>query len=130
VAREQALLRSLATADLVRALLPVVDDLERALDAAEHHDEAKVIEGVRLTRDTLLATLRTQGLEEIDADGMFDPHVHEALLAQPAEGVAAGSILEVVQRGYRLGDTVLRPTRVVVAAEPAQDAPLVDQPEV
>lgn len=129
MAREQTLLRALATADLVRALLPTVDDLERALDAAEHHDEAKVIEGVRLTRDTLLTTLKAQGLEEIPADGTFDPHVHEALLAQPVDGVEAGSILEVVQRGYRLGDTVLRPTRVVVAAEPVPETPSDDERE-
>jgi molecular chaperone GrpE len=117
VAREQTTLKALALTDLVVRLLPVVDDLERALEAAEHHEEAKVIEGVRLTRDTLLRTLEAEGLEEIAADGPFDPHVHEALLSQAAEGADPGSILQVVQRGYRLGDTVVRPARVVVAAE-------------
>jgi molecular chaperone GrpE len=118
VAREQEAFAARATASLVERLLPVVDDLERALDAAEHHEEAKVIEGVRLTRDALLAALQGEGLEEIDADGAFDPHVHEALLSQPsAEGVEPGSILQVVQRGYRLGDRVLRPARVVVSTE-------------
>ena len=116
VLREQSTLRAFAVTDLVVRLLPVVDDLERALDAAEHHEEAKVIEGVRLTRDALLHTLEAEGLEEIVAEGSFDPHVHEALLSQPAEGVEPGSILQVVQRGYRLGDTVIRPARVVVAA--------------
>ncbi len=115
VLREQSNLRAMAVADLVARLLPVVDDLERALEAAEHHDEAKVVEGVRLTRDTLLATLRAEGLEEIPAEGAFDPHVHEALLSQPGDGVEQGSILQVVQRGYRLGDTVVRPARVIVA---------------
>lgn len=120
VLRDQSMLRAVAVADLVVKLLPVVDDLERALDAAEHHEEAKVIEGVRLTRDTLLATLKAEGLEVIPAEGAFDPHVHEALLSQPAEDAEPGSILEVVQRGYRLGDTVVRPARVIVAAEPAE----------
>jgi molecular chaperone GrpE len=115
VLREQNTLRAVAVSELVVRLLPVVDDLERALDAAEHHDEAKVIEGVRLTRDSLLATLRAEGLEEIPAEGAFDPHVHEALLSQPAEDVEPGSIVQVVQRGYRLGDAVIRPTRVIVA---------------
>jgi molecular chaperone GrpE len=54
-------------------------------------------------------------VEEIVADGIFDPHVHEALLAQPADGVEPGTIIQVVQRGYRLGDAVLRPARVIVA---------------
>ena len=116
VLREQEAFAGRASARLVERLLPVVDDLERALDAAEHHEEAKVIEGVRLTRDALLATLKAEGLEEIAAEGPFDPHVHEALLSQPAEGVEPGVILSVVQRGYRLGDTVIRPARVIVAA--------------
>jgi molecular chaperone GrpE len=115
VLREQGMLKALAVGDLVARLLPVIDDLERALEAAEHHDEAKVIDGVRLTRDTLVATLEAEGLEEIPAEGAFDPHVHEALLSQPAEGAEPGSIVQVVQRGYRLGDTVIRPARVIVA---------------
>jgi molecular chaperone GrpE len=118
VLREQEAFAARATAGLVERLLPVVDDLERALEAAEHHDEAKVIAGVRLTRDALLAALQAEGLQEIDAAGAFDPHVHEALLSQPGgEGVEPGAILQVVQRGYRLGDKVLRPARVVVSAE-------------
>jgi molecular chaperone GrpE len=120
VQRDQQLLKAYAVADLVSKLLPVVDDLERALDAAEHHEEAKVVEGVRLTRDTLLATLQAEGLEEIPAEGPFDPHVHEALLSQHVEDAEPGSIVEVVQRGYRLGDTVVRPARVIVASEPAE----------
>ena len=100
---------------LVKDLLPVLDDLERALDAAEHHEEAKVVEGVEMTRSALANALTSEGVEEIVAEGIFDPHVHEALLAQPAEGVEPGSIIQVVQRGYRLGDAVLRPARVIVA---------------
>ena len=93
----------------------MLDDLERALDAAEHHEEAKVLEGVEMTRSALANALTSEGVEEIVAEGIFDPHVHEALLAQPAEGVEPGSIIQVVQRGYRLGDAVLRPARVIVA---------------
>ena len=95
--------------------MPVLDDLERALDAAEQHEEAKVVAGVEMTKSALAAALASEGLEEIAADGVFDPHVHEALLAQPAEGVEPGAIVQVVQRGYRLGDAVLRPARVIVA---------------
>ena len=100
---------------LVAKLLPVLDDLERALAAGADHEEAKVIEGVEMTKSALAAALASEGLVEIDAEGAFDPHVHEALLAQPVDGVESGSIVQVVQRGYRLGDAVLRPARVIVA---------------
>ena len=100
---------------LVTKLLPVLDDLERALAAAADHEQAKVIEGVEMTKSALAAALASEGLVEIEAEGAFDPHVHEALLAQPVQGVESGSIVQVVQRGYRLGDAVLRPARVIVA---------------
>lgn len=113
--RDQHAFAARAAERLVAKLLPVLDDLERALDAAEHHEEAKVIAGVEMTKSALAAALASEGLEEIVAEGPFDPHVHEALLAQPVEGVEPGSIVQVVQRGYRLGDAVLRPARVIVA---------------
>jgi molecular chaperone GrpE len=83
--------------------------------AAEAHEEAKLEDGVRLVHRALSDTLAKHGLEEIETEGAFDPHVHEALLAQPGEGAEPGSVLQVVQKGYRLGDRVLRPARVVVA---------------
>jgi molecular chaperone GrpE len=113
--RDQQAFVARAAERLVAKLLPVLDDLERALEAAEHHEEAKVVAGVAMTKSALAAALASEGLEEIVAEGVFDPHVHEALLAQPVEGVEAGSIVQVVQRGYRLGDAVLRPARVIVA---------------
>jgi molecular chaperone GrpE len=99
----------------VKELLPVLDDLERALAAAEEHEEAKLEEGVRLVHRELAAALQREGLAEIDTDGQFDPHVHEALLSQPSDA-EEGSVIEVVQKGYTLGDRVVRPARVVVAA--------------
>jgi len=113
--RDQQTLAAHAHERLVKELLPVIDDLERALEAAEQHDEAKVIDGVRLVRDSLLRSLEREGLAEIEADGKFDPHVHEALLTQPAEGAEEGDVVQVLQKGYRLGDRVLRPARVIVA---------------
>ena len=79
VVREQAQLYARAGERVVAKLLPVLDDLERALDAAEHHEEAKVLEGVRMTKDALAGLLAAEGVEEIATDGLFDPHVHEAL---------------------------------------------------
>ena len=114
-ARDQQALVARAHERLVKELLPVLDDLERTLEAAEQHDEAKLVDGVRLVREALRQSLEREGLVEIQAEGRFDPHVHEALLAQPAEGREQGDVLAVVQKGYRLGDKVLRPARVVVA---------------
>jgi molecular chaperone GrpE len=115
VARDQESLVARAHERLVKELLPVLDDLERALAAAEEHEEAKLEEGVRLVHRELAAALQREGLAEIDTDGQFDPHVHEALLSQPSDA-EEGSVIEVVQKGYTLGDRVVRPARVVVAA--------------
>jgi len=119
VARDQESLVTRAHERLVKELLPVLDDLERALAAAEEHEEIKLEEGVRLVHQELQAALKREGLAEIETNGRFDPHVHEALLSQPSEA-EEGSVLEVVQKGYRLGDRVVRPARVVVAGP--QDA--------
>jgi molecular chaperone GrpE len=131
-AREQESLVERAHERLVKELLPVLDDLERALEAAADHEaciatgqspaastqiqgEAELEEGVRLVHRALLGILAREGLAEIETNGQFDPHVHEALLAQPAEEAEPGSVVQVLQKGYRLGDRVLRPARVVVA---------------
>jgi len=120
-ARDQESLVARAHERLVEKLLPVLDDLERALEAAEQHEEAKLEEGVRLVHRELAATLGKEGLVEIDTGGAFDPHVHEALLAQPSEA-DEGTVIGVIQKGYLLGDRVLRPARVVVAG-PKEAAP-------
>ena len=114
-AREQERLVAHAHERLVRELLPILDDLERALEAAERHEEARLVEGVKLVEQALRRALAKEGLVEIPTDGAFDPHVHEALLTKPGNGTEPGSVLEVVQRGYRVGDRVVRPAKVIVA---------------
>ena len=114
VARDQEGLAARAHERLVTELLPVLDDLERALEAAAQHEEAKLEEGVRLVHRELVEALAREGLVEVETDGQFDPHVHEALVSQPSEQ-EDGSVIEVLQKGYRLGDRVLRPARVVVS---------------
>jgi molecular chaperone GrpE len=114
-AREQSELSTRAALRLVGELLPVIDDLERALAAAEQHEEAKLEDGVRLVHRSLVDALQKEGLVEIETDGVFDPHVHEAMLAQPSEDKQSGEVLDVLQKGYRIGDKVLRPARVIVA---------------
>jgi molecular chaperone GrpE len=112
--REQESLISRAHERLVKELLPVLDDLGRALEAAELHEEAKLEEGVRLVHRQLADVLSKEGLAEIETNGVFDPNVHEALLSQPSDA-PEGSVIEVVQKGYTLGDRVLRPARVVIS---------------
>ncbi len=114
-ARDQQSLVARAHERLVKELVPVLDDLERALEAAEAHEEAKLEEGVALVTRSLGDILRKEGLEEIPTEGKFDPYVHEALLSQPSEA-EEGTVIEVIQKGYRLGDRVIRPARVVIAA--------------
>jgi molecular chaperone GrpE len=120
--RDQERLVAHAHERLVHELLPILDDLERTLEAAERHEEAQLVDGVKLVEKALRSALAKEGLTEIDTRGQFDPHVHEALLTQPSEDAEPGSVLDVVQRGYRLGDKVVRPARVVVAAEPSEPA--------
>ena len=115
VAREEAVLAARASERLVRELVPVLDDLERALEAAAAHEEAKLEDGVRLVHRSLAGALAKEGLAEIGTDGKFDPHTQEALLSQPSEA-EEGTVIQVLQKGYTLGDRVLRPARVVISA--------------
>ena len=126
VARDQQELAARAHERLVRELVPVLDDLERALEFAAAHEEAQLEDGVRLVHRALADALAKEGLGEIATDGKFDPHTQEALLSQPSEA-EEGSVIDVVQKGYRLGERVVRPARVVVAAPPApQEVPEAD----
>ena len=113
--RDQESLVARAHERLVKELLPVLDDLERALAHAEAHEEAKLEDGVALVARSFADVLRKEGLEEVETEGKFDPHVHEALLSQPSSE-DEGNVIEVLQKGYRLGDRVLRPARVVVSS--------------
>jgi molecular chaperone GrpE len=108
-----------AKAGLVRELLPVLDNLERALATAVHDDgeASPVVDGVRLVRADLAGVLERSGVESFDPAGEpFDPTLHEALSTRPApEGVHPGVVMDVVEKGYRLNDAVLRPARVIVS---------------
>ena len=115
VARDQQELAARAHERLVKELVPILDDLERALVAAADHEEAKLEEGVGLVHRSLADALAREGLVEIDTDGKFDPHTQEALLAQPSDA-EEGAVIQVLQKGYKLGERVLRPARVVVSA--------------
>jgi len=115
VARDQHELAARAHERLVRELVPVLDDLERALEFATAHEEAQLEDGVRLVHRALADALAKEGLAEIATDGKFDPHTQEALLSQPSEA-EEGTVIQVLQKGYKLGDRVVRPARVVISA--------------
>jgi molecular chaperone GrpE len=123
--RRQEMEQALAYAHepLVRALLPALDDLERALAATEGREEDPLGVGVRLVLDQLRGTLERDGLEEIrPLDGAFDPELHDAIFQRPAPDRPPHTVLEVVKPGYRYRGRVVRHAQVVVS-EDAANAP-------
>jgi molecular chaperone GrpE len=117
VARESASAQVRGAVLLAKELLPALDNLDRALEAAAKDDP--LLDGVRIVRSELSAALARTGIESFSPAGeAFDPEVHEAVATseQPADGAASGTVVEVYQPGYRCGETIIRPARVVVAA--------------
>jgi molecular chaperone GrpE len=115
-AKEAALAGQRAKSGLVRELLPVVDNLERAL-ASAGDDEQHLAEGVRLVHSELTAVLERNGVEQFDPRGeRFDPEEHEALSMRSEDGAESGTVLDVVEKGYRANGSILRPARVVVSS--------------
>ena len=111
--RERARLSELAAERLVRELLPVVDNLERAVEA-----EGDIREGVQATRDQLAAALGREGLAPVISDGeSFDPAVHEAVMSQPSDEHEEGTVIQTLERGYILNGKPIRPAKVVVAKQ-------------
>ena len=116
-AREAAAAEERGIAKLARELLPVVDNLDRALQAAESgSDSGDLVSGIKLVHAGVIAALARVGIEPFSPEGdRFDPEHHEAVAQHPVEGAEPGTVVEVYQRGYRFGDSVLRPAKVVVA---------------
>src|SRR5579884_754743 len=125
-ARETAAAQERGIAKLARELLPAVDNLDRAVQAAESAAAAEaapgngaaetLVSGIKLVHADVLAALQRAGIERYSPQGeAFDPQHHEAIAQQPVEGAEPGTIVEVYQQGYRLGESVIRPARVVVA---------------
>ncbi len=125
--REAAAAQDRGVARLALELLPAVDNLDRALEAAEaaapvagegaDNGNSPLVSGIKLVHADVIAALARVGIEPFSPKGEpFDPQHHEAIAQQPVDGAESGTVVEVYQRGYRLGETVLRPARVVVAA--------------
>jgi molecular chaperone GrpE len=118
--RDVELAQARGVARLAREILPSLDNLDRALVAAEAEEadaEHHLTKGIRLVQQDLLAALTRVGIEPYSPQGeTFDPHQHEAVAQQPVEGAESGTVAQVYQPGYRYKDEVLRPAKVVVAA--------------
>ena len=111
--RERARILESASEKLVQELLPVLDNLDRALES-----EGDIREGVRATREQLADVLANEGLLPVASDGQpFDPNVHEAVMGQPSEEHEEGTVLQTFQRGYVLNGRAIRPAKVVVAKQ-------------
>lgn len=101
-------------AEVAREVIDAVDNLERALEADDSGDGLAT--GVEMVLKGLRETLQRNGIEQVDPKGeKFDPHRHEALSTQPVEGTESGVVVEVLQKGYALGNHLIRPARVVVS---------------
>jgi molecular chaperone GrpE len=113
--REAAAAQERGAVKLAKALLPAVDNLERALaHAPDGADD--FVAGLKHVHSDVVAALAKAGIEAFSPDGEpFDPMLHEAVAQQPIEGATPGTVVEVFQRGYKIGETVVRPARVVVA---------------
>jgi molecular chaperone GrpE len=118
--REIADERRYAALPVLRDLLPVVDNIDRAIEAAEKAGEAEnLLAGFRLVKQQLHTILTRHECEPIAADGQpFDPNFHEAILQQPSADVPAGNVMMVTQPGYKLHDRVVRPAQVIVSSGP------------
>jgi molecular chaperone GrpE len=121
-AREAAAAQERGVAKLAKELLPAVDNLDRAVEASQSDEAAQadngtLISGIKLVHADVIAALGRAGIERFSPEGeRFDPQLHEAVAQIPAEGAESGTVIEVYQRGYRLGEFVIRPARVAVAA--------------
>lgn len=116
--RERAETQSLANARLITQLLPLLDDFDRALqNVPAELDGTQWVEGIRLIARKIKQLFESEGVQEIPAGpGMpFDPNVHEAILQEPSDEVEPGQIVAELQKGYKLGERVLRASKVKVA---------------
>ena len=121
VAREREAQAAFGNEQLLRAVLPFLDNLERAM-GQEGASAAALLSGVRMTHDQFLLELRKFGLEQLSAPGgTFDPSLHEAIASVPASGKPAGTILAEARKGYLLHGRLLRPAQVTVAVAPPED---------
>lgn len=108
-----------ATVPMMRELVDVLDNLTRALEAGDSSDNEGLTHGVQLVADQLVSVLENHGCKKIESVGKpFDPNLHEAIQMMQSEEFDAGTVIQEVQTGYQVHERVVRPAKVIVAAEP------------
>lgn len=122
--RESASERRYAYGPLALEILPIMDNLDRAVEAARKAgEEGPLVQGVAMVQSQFLDVLKRHGVTRIEAAGQpFDPNQHQAVMQQPSADHPPGVVLQVLEQGFMLHDRVLRPARVIVSATPAKDA--------
>jgi molecular chaperone GrpE len=122
--KEREDLAKYANESLIKEILPVIDNLEKAISHSKNGDNPSgLIEGIELTLDGLIKTLEKAGLEEVESEGKpFDPNFHEAVSQQIDESLAPGHIITELQKGYLLNGRLIRPSRVIISQGSSEKA--------
>jgi molecular chaperone GrpE len=113
---DSELAKNLGKAELMRSLLPIMDEFELALIAVNKTDDKNIAKGVEMLYSNFIDTLKKDGLAEIPCKGVFDPYMHEIVMTKESKE-KGGTILEVVKKGYTFDRTLLRPASVIVAKD-------------
>ncbi len=108
--------RRLGKAEIMKGLLPVLDEFELAIISANGNGDKNIVKGIEMVYSNLSQTLKREGLSEIKSEGTYDPYKHEIMMTKESTK-KPGTILEVVKKGYSVGDTILRPASVIIAKE-------------
>jgi molecular chaperone GrpE len=125
--REKNEARQFANQHLLEKQLPILDNFEMALAAAENADSA-ILDGIQMIYDQFHEVLKDVGVEKVDAEGeLFDPNLHEAISQEETVDIEEGTVVEQLQSGYKLNDRLVRPARVVVAKAPESVSEATDE---
>ena len=109
--------KGIGKAEMMKELLPVLDEFELALISANGNEDKNLVKGIEMVYSNLLEALKKQGLKEMKANGAFDPYKHEIIMTKDDAKRKPGTILEVIKKGYTYNDVVLRPASVIIAKE-------------
>lgn len=118
-AKEYDEFKKYSNVSLIKAILPSVDNLERAISASSTADSSAIVDGVKMVLNDMLKVFESFQVKTVEAEGkMFDPAFHQAIMQEEAEGIPENQVIKVFQNGYIMHDRLIRPAMVVVAKAP------------